>query len=219
MSEAEIGWRQIEGVDYLPAPDPLWHKSPMPLIARYDVYGVPMTVATNAPALADLAQEVFGHWGSPPEIAGAMDLSLRIFLHDVAERHGCDRPPPLMRAQEGYLWISLGSNFGFADRPAGFATAFVTPALLAEPELLQSCFLECLGVYLACGQRRGTLHAAGILSGDRGVLLTGPDGAGKSTLAYACVRAGFRLLAEDKVAVEPEHERSEEHTSELQSQF
>jgi hypothetical protein len=202
LSEA-LSWSERDGIAFLPAPDPLWRRCRTPLTARYAVFGVPLTVQTNAPLLAELAEAAFGHWGDPPDGAAEPDLCLRLIVHDAPEAPTNDRPAPLMRAQEGYFWISAGTSFGFADRRAGFATAYVTPTALAEPERVTACFIECLGVFLACGRRPGTLHAAGIRIGDRGVLLTGRDGAGKSTLAYACVRAGLHLLAEDMVVVEP----------------
>jgi hypothetical protein len=60
-------------------------------------------------------------------------------------------------------------------------------------------------MYLVSRERPVALHAAGVVHQGRCVLLTGSDGAGKSTLAYACLRAGFGLLAEDIVfAAEPD---------------
>jgi hypothetical protein len=43
------------------------------------------------------------------------------------------------------------------------------------------------------------LHAAGVARDNRGVLLCGDSGAGKTTLAYACAKAGWTLLSEDGV--------------------
>src|SRR4029077_3385941 len=41
----------------------------------------------------------------------------------------------------------------------------------------------------------------GVVRGDRGIVLQGPAGAGKSTLAMACARRGFGVFAEDAVFV------------------
>src|SRR5262249_50082514 len=45
------------------------------------------------------------------------------------------------------------------------------------------------------------VHAACVSSGNRGVLLCGDSGAGKTTMAYACARAGWTLISEDGVHV------------------
>lgn len=104
------------------------------------------------------------------------------------------------------VFVLCGQSFGFADPGKGFAAAFVTPELCADAALLQSAFLECLAFTLVTRQRPAVLHAAGVVWKERGLLLTGGIGTGKSTLAYACLRAGFRLIAEDVVYVETQPE-------------
>ncbi|HZO90936.1 MAG TPA: hypothetical protein VFB38_21605 [Chthonomonadaceae bacterium] len=192
-------WQRLQGLEFAPAPDPLWRNAPAPLVARYNVLGAPLEFATNAPTLAALAEETFGGWGTPDAQAGEV-LHLRVYLHNAPEAPSAQTALPLLiRAQGPYFWITLGSSLGFADRAAGFAAAFVTPAVAANRYLAQTGFLECLGIYLASRARPATLHAAALAHHDRCVLLTGGSGAGKSTLAYACLRAGFGLLAEDIV--------------------
>ncbi len=46
------------------------------------------------------------------------------------------------------------------------------------------------------------LHASGVVVGGRAALITGPAGAGKSSLAAALVRAGGLLLSDDAVALQ-----------------
>jgi hypothetical protein len=47
------------------------------------------------------------------------------------------------------------------------------------------------------------MHASGVVLGDRAVLVAGPPGAGKSSLAAALVRLGGQLLGDDAVALQP----------------
>jgi hypothetical protein len=47
------------------------------------------------------------------------------------------------------------------------------------------------------------LHGAAIRRGDDGLLVVGHSGSGKSTLAYAARRAGWQVLGDDMVVVEP----------------
>jgi len=120
-------------------------------------------------------------------------------VHDASETLTPGPPRPLMRVQGDYFLLSIGHSLGLADRRAGFAFAYITPALMAFPDVVNSCFVESLGIHLACGRQRVPLHAAAVRWAQRGVLLTGRDGAGKSTLACACLLGGFQLLAEDMV--------------------
>jgi hypothetical protein len=45
------------------------------------------------------------------------------------------------------------------------------------------------------------LHASGVVLGDKAVLIAGPPGAGKSSLAAALIRHGGQLLSDDAVAL------------------
>ena len=179
----------------------LW-EAPAPLSARYSLLGLPLEVSANAPELMALADEVFGVWGTPSRPIGKQILRLYLYLEEDAGVGSVPAAERTLRAGDRYLFLAVGQSRGFADRLEGTAVAVLTPALLAERVLAQCWFLECLAMYLAGHYRRATLHAACIAYQGRGVLLTGRDGVGKSTLAYACVRAGFQLVAEDIVFAE-----------------
>jgi len=47
-----------------------------------------------------------------------------------------------------------------------------------------------------------TIHAALVGRGGRAILIAGPNGTGKSTIAGACIEAGFEFLGDDAVSVE-----------------
>ena len=49
-----------------------------------------------------------------------------------------------------------------------------------------------------------TLHASCVALGDRGVLITGPSGSGKSDLALRLIDGGARLVADDLTTVRAE---------------
>jgi HPr kinase/phosphorylase len=46
-----------------------------------------------------------------------------------------------------------------------------------------------------------TLHATAVLAGVNGLLIRGPSGSGKSSLALALIKRGARLVADDRVHV------------------
>jgi serine kinase of HPr protein (carbohydrate metabolism regulator) len=60
-----------------------------------------------------------------------------------------------------------------------------------------------------------TIHASAVLVGARAALIRGPSGSGKSSLAYALIRAGgsgtlpfARLVGDDRVHIEAAHGRA-----------
>jgi hypothetical protein len=84
--------------------------------------------------------------------------------------------------RDGVAWIEAATSFGGAE------------LYLATHPLLTISLMELL-------ERRGrySLHAACLARDGRGVVLAGPTGAGKSTLAIALARAGLDFLADDVV--------------------
>jgi hypothetical protein len=63
------------------------------------------------------------------------------------------------------------------------------------------------------------LHASGVVLDKQAVLITGPPGAGKSSLAAALVRAGGQLLSDDAVALEPSGGRLVAHAGSVMLQL
>src|SRR5438132_12465961 len=66
------------------ASDRLWRFADAPYTRQYVVLGVPIEIALNAPALADIADHTFGHWPKP-ETGEDPPIRLRVFLHDPPE--------------------------------------------------------------------------------------------------------------------------------------
>jgi hypothetical protein len=60
--------------------------------------------------------------------------------------------------------------------------------------------------WLLSGRSRNLVHAGVVGRADRGVLIGGAGGAGKSTVAVACLEAGFDYLGDDYVLVSLEAE-------------
>ena len=56
-------------------------------------------------------------------------------------------------------------------------------------------------VSLAEAPTRHTVHASAVVWQDRGILIMGPSGSGKSDLALRLIEAGAMLVADDLVAV------------------
>ncbi|HEX5588932.1 MAG TPA: hypothetical protein VFX65_01395, partial [Candidatus Limnocylindrales bacterium] len=103
------------------------------------------------------------------------------------------------------LSISLGpANRAVVDVGHGFGTATIGPELAAAPGLLRYAFVEAMALAMCTGGRGYVpVHASCVVRDGIGIVLQAPAGTGKSTLALACARRGWGLLAEDVVFARP----------------
>jgi hypothetical protein len=102
------------------------------------------------------------------------------------------------------LWTLLEYCDGarFIVRSDG-SEIFVLPAPDMEHESVCTYLVNPI---LALGLRfrgRTCLHASSVVIGGRAVLFVAPSGSGKSSLAYAFDRRGYRILTDDVAALQP----------------
>jgi hypothetical protein len=127
---------------------------------------------------------------------------LRLFSEPAPS--GAPTLEPVVNRTTGNLYlISAGSrDLGVADIDGGVAHGFVSEVTARDVTAVRHTFIESLALsMLPRGRGYLVLHAAGVVRGDRGIVLQGPAGAGKSTFAMACARRGFGVFAEDAVFV------------------
>ncbi len=141
---------------------------------------------------ADIVIDVRGP-GADPDWPGRPDGALRA-IYDAAE------------GSVGYgeasdeLFVFYGQRVIFRCRPAagridlGIVADGLADALFASQPLLTIGIFETFKRF-----GRFPLHAGALARHDRGVLLPGTSGAGKSTTTVALVRAGFDFLGDDTV--------------------
>jgi hypothetical protein len=202
----------VVDIPFHAAVDVLGHTAPLSEVARFPLLGVPLEIRSNSPAVIAAAERSFGHWHKlePKLIEPSEPLIVSIVVHQAADT---DRQLNLRtqntehRAQfaqrlHGDCFIAAsGENLLTARMDHGQALAFVTPELVADDMQFRYHVLECLALLLASWRDRTPVHAGAVVHAGRAALLVGRSTAGKSTLCYACARAGFSLLAEDVVYV------------------
>jgi hypothetical protein len=103
----------------------------------------------------------------------------------------------------GLLGAATGvENTVFLSPHQGAALIVVTPAMLLNPYHLRYEIIEFAVVTLITRvQALVPLHAACFGRGDRGLLLMGDSGAGKSTVALQAILNGWDFVAEDAAFV------------------
>jgi len=191
---------------------------PAPWERVYDIHGIRVAVRADSAAVAAGAERALGDFaalstrGTGGAAAGAR--AVEIDLHDG----GTPRPlPPDAEPQfrharvrcyrhRGELWFTDRDGTVVVDPEAGRAEGHVAapgdPSRahgaarpvreLHDDPLFTFPLLELL-------RHRGLfhVHAAGLARGERGVLLPGDTGAGKSTLTVSLIRAGWDYLSDD----------------------
>jgi hypothetical protein len=172
--------------------DPLLYAFEMPLRAVYYPVGFPLAITTNCEEVLLAAEE---SWGRFPKLFSYPPLEARI---GVLPSGPAECPPsPVYRQQRNIrAWVADAQNFGVSDLKNGFAFAWFTRSACENRAYLRWNFIEplswdLLGAYLT------PVHAACVRLEDRGILLCGDSGAGKSSLAFACAKAGWTYIADD----------------------
>jgi hypothetical protein len=173
--------------------DPLLYDVDLPFRGLYHPLGFSVEIVTNSRSVLEAAQESWGHFRKvffePP-------VQLRI---GVLEGDSKECPPvPTCRAWQHLLSnIADAQNFSVCDMRRGLAFVWLTQAAVENRGYLRYHFLEAAAWSLLTPLYLTPIHGACVRLGERGVLLCGDSGAGKSSLAYACARRGWTFLSDD----------------------
>ncbi|MCI0583227.1 MAG: hypothetical protein L0227_10120 [Chloroflexi bacterium] len=182
------------------------HVPPTPLVRRFGLFAEGLEVRTNDARILDAAELAFGRFDDP---ASGVPLILRLVVSDPGGAAGGGPPPDardLRHDTAGHLLtIGLGTvGRAVVDAERGFATGSVTAGVAGQPGLLRYAFVEAMALAMLTGGRGYVpIHASCVVRDGIGVILQAPAGTGKSTLALACARRGWGLLAEDVVFARP----------------
>ncbi len=169
----------------------------------YTLMGEALLFQTNHPLLLESANESFGRFPAcPPDTPRPLIARLFVSEPHAPETEGT-HPLPVYHTQEHLFHIQVGeNNFAVVDMPKGFAFGLVTPGMAHDRAFVRVTFIEamCLSM-LGLARSFSNLHAACVVKNGTSIILQGRNNTGKSTLAYACARRGYQVLAEDVVHV------------------
>jgi len=165
----------------------------LPLRGIFYPLGFSIEIMTNCSAVLSASNESFGHVGYR---RGNMPLQIRI---GVVDGSGSLCPPEPTRREFNHLYslVADAENQALLDLESGANFTWLTQPAVDNRLYFRSNFLEKT-VYLLLGASVVTdIHAACISKNGNGILLCGNSGAGKTTLAYACARAGWTYTSDD----------------------
>jgi hypothetical protein len=160
----------------------------------YYPLGFPLEVQTNSRQVIDAASESWGLFSHSFDVA---PMRLDLGVRETAQTEPLPTESTFF-AREHLLGMILGAdNFVMCDFQQAYSFGWITPALASDYPSLRYRLLTPVAVMMAQQLALATLHGALIARDDCGVVLCGDSFAGKSTLAYACARAGWTYITDD----------------------
>ncbi|HXB70013.1 MAG TPA: hypothetical protein VNY05_17300 [Candidatus Acidoferrales bacterium] len=171
--------------------DPLLRDIDLPLTGTFFPAGFRLNLATNSRDVLEAADECWRHY--QPEFE-CPPMEFRV----VVEPHGGPAGLPRPRAQ-GHIFsmVSDGDNYAVVDSEGWFACFYLSAETAADHARLRWYYLESMAYTLLAHRYVVPIHAACVAHNGAGILLCGASGAGKSTVSFACARAGWTFLSDD----------------------
>jgi hypothetical protein len=194
--------------------DPFGERTIAAAHRRVNVLGGRFDFESNSPELLRLVDTAYAglpnHQFSsrPPRFRIRLRLTPKAALPQSRKlpAHGRSRPPAISMIQGGGILGSAtdSSTFAVLSPERREALVSVSRSMLRFPYHVRYELIEFAAFTLASrAQRLVPLHAACVGLNGRGILLMGPTGAGKTTVALHCLLNGFDFLSEDSVFIEP----------------
>jgi hypothetical protein len=173
--------------------DPTLTNFSMPLCQTFYPAGFPLEIETNHEEVLNCAA---ASWQGFTQLFDTPPIRIRI---GVQKGRSSECPPmPVCRVQQHLISsVADAENFSVADLSRQFACIWVTDAALANRGYLRYFFLEYTALTILATSYTTTIHAACVEREGCGILLCGDSGAGKTSLSYACARAGWTFITDD----------------------
>ena len=173
--------------------DPALARFSMPLVETFYPMGFPLQIETNHEEVLNCAA---GSWQGFVKLFDTPPIRLRIGVRS-GKSSDCPPTPTCKIQQHLAMNIADANNFSVADLSKGFASIWLTDAAVAHRSYLRYFFLESAAMCLLATSHATAIHAACVEYKGCGILLCGDSGAGKSSLSYACARAGWTYVTDD----------------------
>ena len=171
--------------------DPLLCDLDLTLSGTFYPAGFPLHIATNSRHVLQAAEE---SWAPFRRAFDTPAMEFRV----VVEPDGELAAAPTFRKQRHLLsFVSDAHNFATADSLTLSASFHLSEATAADHAWLRWFYLEAMAYMLLTQRHVVSLHAACVASHGAGILICGKSAAGKSTLSFACARAGFTYVSDD----------------------
>lgn len=170
---------------------------------RNDLYlmplGIPTLVISDDPQLIAAAASAYAHWlVETPVSEPRIELRLGTAYVSPSDEVCLD-----INVEGSRLKLrGLGAEGG-ADSATGKAHAYLARSIASDPVAFIEV-VDTLLLFMLARAGRTPVHAAAFMLDDVAIVLAGPSGSGKSSLANAAAARGLPLLSDDMVFVQRE---------------
>ena len=190
-------------VPFDPLAGPLFHNAKLAHDVELPVLGRRVLFQSNSSAVLEAVDRSFGSWARLAESFQDSTPVCRVRLFVEEGEEPSERPAVrYLLPEPNRLIFSTGKSVGVAEVDRGEAYAFVTTGFVARDTYFRYGVIEALTLKLVIGTGRHPVHAATVVRNGRALLLAGPSGVGKSTLAYAASRAGLEVRGDEAAYVQ-----------------
>jgi hypothetical protein len=163
------------------------------LRAMYYPSGFPMELRTNSPQILAYSEE---YWGIPEKKYDTKPIRVDIHVVD-SDSTECPPVPSHHTMENTMVFMADADSYGVIHMGRNESQISVSQAALGYKSYVQSYFIDIAATVHIRTRYMTCVHAACIALDGHGVLLCGDAGAGKSTLSYACARAGWTYVTDD----------------------
>lgn len=191
-------------VDFVPTGDPFAGEVRCPFASEVAVFGLPVRFSSNSKYVLGVVNESFGATGAAKASDGTTHpvLDVRIVVHGGPEDDGAHAQVSHSLPDEHRVVLHTLGSKAVSDPLKHESVASVTASLAADRAHFRREIVEAMTLALVSHFDRHPVHAAAVMRDGRAVILAGPSGTGKSTLAYVAHRDQIDVMSEDIVWVQ-----------------
>lgn len=172
--------------------DPLRQSEPLPYVETFHPIGFPVEIRTNSETVLQTAREAYGSYR-----LRMTSRPLRISVAVQASQAGVPEKAAFRLRDDLFVVVCDEENFATCDLDSGVGSIWINSAVERYRALMRYRFLESMIFSMLAHQNVTPLHAACASRNGRALLLNAPSGTGKTTLSYACAKAGWTFLSDD----------------------
>ena len=198
VMDLEQGWR-LDSRDFFRT------QAQMPLSESFLMAGSRCRFSTNSEAILVYARKLFA---SLPAHGGNTDVDCRFWVDNFQTTSAQPWPKPYFRGLGQFVFAGFdGLNSLLVNLTQRQVIGRFTRSFAEDEVLWKKIVFPVLPAFLGPSIPVSILHGACVEHKGRGLLLVGPSGTGKSTLALALGRIGFGYLTDDRTYLSLRNDR------------